>query len=281
MNRLCISQRRRCVGFTLVELMIALVVGLLLLAGVLQVLLGNRESFDAQRARAGLQENARLVTFVLENTLSHAGYRSELANGAPEVLFGANDESGKAAYQKGAIVAGTYEANDSDSVRVRFQAEGGIHDCRGDAVGSPGDPKIADFELYVNDNKSLICHIFPDKNGNGEDREPLVENVERFKVRYGLDTDNSEIGVDTYIADLSGADSTQVLSIRIQLLLKSPDDQKLNTLDVDAEQKYYFSDRSIPYSPDPSQARLARLLVDRTIVLRNAVYELGARRDQG
>lgn len=281
MNTHHAPQKRRSAGFTLVELMIALVVGLLLLAGVLQVLLGNRESFDAQRARAGLQENARLVTFVLENTLSHAGYRSELANGAPKVLFGANSDSGTAAYQTGAVVAGTYEVKGNDSVRVRFQSEGGIRNCRGETVGSPGDPQVADFELYVNDNESLICHVFPDKNGNGEDREPLVENVERFKVRYGLDTDGNEIGVDRYVANLSTADSTQVLSIRIQLLLKSADDQKLNPVDVNAEQKYHFSDRSTAYVPDPSQARLARLLVDRTVVLRNAVYELGARRDEG
>ena len=264
----------RARGFTLVELMVALVVGLLLLAGVLQVLLGNRSSFEAQRARSGLQENARLVSFVLDNTVAHAGHHTELAPSAYAGLFAASSVGGSPTFASEAVVAGTYNENGNDAVRIRFQAEGGLHDCRGSRIGRVNAPDIADFELYVS-NGALLCRII----GSGSP-QPLVENVERFKVRYGVDRD-SDLGVDTYVSDLGAADSTNVLSIRVQLLLKSSEDQLLDSIDGEGDRSFHFSDRSPPYQPSGKDRRLAHLLVDRTIVLRNVIYEVERRRDAG
>jgi len=264
----------RARGFTLVELMIALVVGLLLLAGVLQVLLGNRTSFEAQRARSNLQENARLVTFVLDNTVAHAGHHTELAPSAYSGLFTASSVSGSPTFASEAVVAGIYNENGNDAVRIRFQAEGGLHDCRGTRIGLPDAPAIADFELYVS-NGALLCRII-----GGGSPQPLVENVERFKVRYGVDRDN-DLGVDTYVSNLSAADSTNVLSVRVQLLLKSPEDRLLDSVDGEGDRAFHFSDRSAPYTPTGKNKRLAHLMVDRTIVLRNVVYEVERRRDAG
>jgi len=251
-------------GFSLVELMIALVVGLILLAGVLQILLGNREAFDAQRGQARLQENARLVSFVLENSVAHAGFRNEF-NVKESRIFPLDDEN---KFARGAFVGGTANTNNkSDTLRVRFQGEGGVHNCRGTAIGSAGNPEETAFELYVNDDDTLICSVFgsdPDTSDDN-DEQPLVENVDRFEVRYGLDTDD-EIGVDRYISDLGGADPTEVRSIRVQLLLRSPDDEKL--LPVATEQTFQFSDRGPLKTYDDRQGRL---MLDRTIALRNAL----------
>lgn len=242
-------------GFSLVELMIALVVGLILLAGVLQILLGNREAFDAQRGKARLQENARLVSFVLENSVAHAGFKTDL-NAKETRIFPFDDEN---EFARGAFVGGTPNTrNNSDTLRIRFQGEGGVHNCRGTAVGTVGDPQETGFELYVNEDDTLVCHVF------GGDSQPLVENVERFEVRYGLDTDD-EVGVDRYISDLGGADPTEVRSIRVQLLLRSPDAEKL--LPVATERTFQFSDRNTQTYND----RQGRLMLDQTIALRNAL----------
>jgi type IV pilus assembly protein PilW len=273
MNRRIKTRFSRAGGFTLVELMIALVVGLLLLAGVLQVLLGNRESFEAQRARSSLQENARLMAFVLENTVAHAGHKTDLAPNAAAGLFRSSNISGSPAFASQAVVAGIYSASGNDSIRIRYQAEGGLHNCRGAPVGQPDKAEVTDFELYVNDNDTLLCKII----GSGSP-QPLVENVERFRIRYGVDRDKKP-GVDTYVSNLSAADSRKVRSVRFQLLLKSPDDQRLNPADAPGDRVYAFSDRSTTYTPQGADKRLAHLLVDRTIVLRNAAYALQGRRD--
>ncbi|GAB3686000.1 hypothetical protein GCM10028792_39610 [Salinisphaera aquimarina] len=235
--------------------MVALVVGLLLLAGVLQILLGNRESFDAQRSKAHLQENARLASFILENTVAHAGYRTELDSSETHLFpeFGTQ-------FAEGAVVSGQANTRgQSDTLRVRFQGEGGVHNCRGTAIGTTDEPQETSFELYVNDDDALICHVI------GGDRQPLVENVDRFEVRYGLDTDNSTTGVDRYVSDLTGFDATQIRSVRVQLLLRSAPQE--NLLPTASAQQFSFSDRSTQTFTD----RRGRLLLDQTIALRNSL----------
>jgi len=61
-------------GFGLVELLVALAVGLLLLAGVVQVFAANRQSYRLQEAQARLQESGRFAVQRLARDLRMAGY---------------------------------------------------------------------------------------------------------------------------------------------------------------------------------------------------------------
>lgn len=246
-------------GFTLVELMVALVIGLLLLAGVLQILLSNRASFDAQRATAHLQENARLAEFVLSHAIAHAGYRTAL-DAAETTIFPATSNPKTANYPDGAYITGATDADgNNDALRVRFQARGDVRDCLGGSVGSPAASETSDVLFFVNGNDTLECTKF--SNG-GSTTQPIVENVDRFKVRYGLNT-NGTAGVDHYVTTLTGTQAREVRSVRIQLLLRSADNDPALSEPVD--QKYDFSDGSTFETTD----RRARLLVDRTIAIRN------------
>jgi type IV pilus assembly protein PilW len=60
-------------GFTLVELMIAITLGLIVLAGVIGVLLANRESYRTSEALGRMQENARFTFEVLGRSIRAAG----------------------------------------------------------------------------------------------------------------------------------------------------------------------------------------------------------------
>lgn len=62
-------------GFSLVELMVAMVLGLILIAGVMQVLLSNKQLFDSNIGVARMQENARFVLAEVAKDLRMAGYR--------------------------------------------------------------------------------------------------------------------------------------------------------------------------------------------------------------
>jgi type IV pilus assembly protein PilW len=62
-------------GITLVELMIAMVLGLLLIAGIFQIYLANRRSFILGEALSARQEAVRYVTTVLSKDVRMAGYR--------------------------------------------------------------------------------------------------------------------------------------------------------------------------------------------------------------
>jgi len=56
-------------GFSLVELMVALVVGLIVLAGVLQIFVGTRLTFNSNQALASIQENGRFALELIKPVL--------------------------------------------------------------------------------------------------------------------------------------------------------------------------------------------------------------------
>lgn len=66
--------RKRQSGLTLVELMVAMVAGLILVGGAFQVYLSSKQTFRAQQSLARLQENGRFAGMQLTQDLRNAGY---------------------------------------------------------------------------------------------------------------------------------------------------------------------------------------------------------------
>lgn len=67
-----VTQAQR--GLTLVEIMVAMTLGLLLLGGVLQIFLGSRQTYRMQEAASRLQENARYAVESLASDLRAADF---------------------------------------------------------------------------------------------------------------------------------------------------------------------------------------------------------------
>ena len=63
-----------CRGFSMVELMVALVITLILLAGIGQIFLSSKKSFTIQNNLARIQENGRYAMEVVVSDLRRAGY---------------------------------------------------------------------------------------------------------------------------------------------------------------------------------------------------------------
>jgi type IV pilus assembly protein PilW len=65
---------RNEVGVSLIELMIALVVGLLLLGGLIQVYLSSKQSYNAQEQLARMQEGGRFAMDLITRDLRRSGF---------------------------------------------------------------------------------------------------------------------------------------------------------------------------------------------------------------
>lgn len=61
-------------GFTLVELMIAMVLGLILVAGVIQIFISNKQAYRVTDAHSKLQDNTRFALDVLSRDVRSAGF---------------------------------------------------------------------------------------------------------------------------------------------------------------------------------------------------------------
>src|SRR5271166_3639085 len=76
-------------GFTLIELMIALLVGLFLLGALLTIVQANKQVFVSQNALAQVQDNERMAMSMMTDVIQSAGYFSNpIVNTSSSVFQG-------------------------------------------------------------------------------------------------------------------------------------------------------------------------------------------------
>lgn len=73
----------RARGITLIELMIALLLCLLLIAGIIQIFLGNRQAYQFTEGLSRVQENGRMAMELLNTRVRMAGYFGCATKGYP------------------------------------------------------------------------------------------------------------------------------------------------------------------------------------------------------
>ena len=112
-------RHRRARGFNLPELLISLSIGMLLVAGFLQILGRCRSEFAANESLARLQDAARHVLSVLVPDLEHAGFYGFVTAPAPQLERG------------GTVIAGPKDLIQSldRSVPAAPGLPAGSHDC--------------------------------------------------------------------------------------------------------------------------------------------------------
>ena len=116
-------------GFSLVELMVAMLISLLLMAGVIQIFTGTKSTFLSQEGNSRLQENVRFTLSRLSEDIGAAGYLGCLDSDAPILPF-TNDLATQglgSAYDFSSSIFGTDGAgvNGSDTITIRRAGSGG------------------------------------------------------------------------------------------------------------------------------------------------------------
>jgi type IV pilus assembly protein PilW len=97
-----------------------------------------------------------------------------------------------------------------------------------------------------------------------ENIEEIAEGVENMQVRYGVDTDNDR-AADSYLAANAVTDWSNVVSVRVYLLVRSVDE--ILRGDIDATSYDVDGDGTTDYGP-PNDRRM-RMVFSSTMGLRN------------
>lgn len=204
-------------GLSLVELMVAITLGLTLMAALGYIFLGSRQSFVGNDAGARMQESGRFVMDVLQRNIAEAGYveisavftESKVAfNGTP-----INGEDGVTSIKAGERLAGT------DYLAVSLETDA---DCLGNAIAAGTE---ASNELYISATNELMC----DGSGDAAGGQVVAEGVEDLQLRYGLD-ENGDGSVDIYKNQpASAAEWSRVLVVQACVLVRSTDNGVVDT----------------------------------------------------
>lgn len=129
-------------GLSLVELLIAMALGLLLLAGVIQVVLSSKRSYQNSVALAELQENGRFALEAIAQDLRHAGFTGACPAG---LVNASGTDNARYAVEKSAI-----EGYGAGMPAVAWMPSGRLANTDAVLLRSAAEPVLAARSITAN-----------------------------------------------------------------------------------------------------------------------------------
>jgi type IV pilus assembly protein PilW len=203
-----IKQAQR--GFTMIELMVAMVIGIFLLGALSIMAFDNKRAFTGQNYMAQLQDNERMAATIMTDVIQTAGYYpSPQANTAVTSIPAG---SVPAAMVPGQSLYGA--TGDSITVRYATNYRDGVILCSGND-NETGATNYFGATFSVNASNQLVCNM---TTGNGAAVPyPLVNNVSSLSILYGVNSGGTGNNVDSYVTAAQVTDWSSVMSVQITI----------------------------------------------------------------
>jgi len=276
---------KKQMGMSLIELLIAMLIGLFLLSGIASSYISSKRTSTERDQISSVEDNGRLALEVISKTIEHAGYLPPNPGADPQfkpfieetndVLSALCTDGSKsvvdiALFSSDRVVA---DNPSGDSLAVIYYSDSRIfQDCGGGvlpvscrlaALGAtpkaikPEASRIYNSFYLDTANNQLMC-----AGSRSSKSELIAEGVENIQYLYGVEI--GENGVKRYMNATNLALSglwKKVVSIQVAVLVRS-----LKPVKRKAESKTYtLLDQSVVTNSD----RFSRAVFSTTIHLRN------------
>lgn len=246
-------KKHSMLGFTLIELMISLTLGLVIMLAAMQLLLTNQMSFNLQSGMGNVQENGRFALDYINSTVRSAEY-SQTVEESPDVGI-VTDISQLPGVTNVALVTRNdltaLGKGSSDQLVTRMwvsqtMIDAGFRDCEGNAVASPRFVVTRYFvraDSSAGSTAALACDagsyeedaVEMDKvSGSfnyGDDGIVLLSTLDSFQIFYGVAAVPAPtLGLRYPVRYLTASDYTAIIpatsrpnivSLRVGLLVRS------------------------------------------------------------
>lgn len=249
-------------GLSLIELLVAIGLGLLLLAGIGTVYLGSRQTYRMQEANARVQETGRFALEVIGRSLRQAGADGDLvtlttpqpgeeeclqrgasfyrADERPCVPVGAACQLNMNAQAPAGTTCGSVGGVCVPINRTCFALQGD-NGAATDVIamqffaGAQGDrscdgTNAAAGEVVTNvfslNGNNLQCTSRIDQMGGGAVNpvaQPMVSEIEDLQVIYGIDADGNQ-AADIYSATPTNAQWPRVVTAKVCVMARSTEE---------------------------------------------------------
>lgn len=204
----CAYGRSEC-GFTLVELLISLSLGLLVILAATALLLSTKSGYVMQDAEVQIQETGRYALEIIARSIRQAAFENWDTAEAPvlaDAITGASiaglDARSLKSNSEGISSPLTTSVNGSDVLAVRFFGSGSGENGDGTVLNCAGFGVPAATSLQTADESRGWSIFYVAKDAGGEPElyckfrgdagwaaQAIARGVESFQVLYGLDTD--------------------------------------------------------------------------------------------
>ncbi|PWQ98932.1 PilW family protein [Leucothrix arctica] len=263
-------------GLSLLELMIALVLGLFIIVGISYVYISGKKSSITTDQVSMLQDNGRAVLQQLTDVIQHAGYSSDLVAPFDDVFIqgavGSTSCSGSvdSVMEPSLFSAMTNNTTFGDTLGVVYMGDDSLNtDCAGNELPETcrlgGDASSDAAKIY---NQFFVANNaagVPALNCSGSRSsasEEIAEGVENIQFVYGEDLDADGIA-DRYVNSTDVTSWQEVVSVNITVLVRS-----LKAVgNANAARSYQLSEDETINTND----RYLRAVFTATVRLRNVI----------
>ena len=237
MNTLRHSPRRaRQAGFTLVEMLVAVTIGLVVLFGMTATFVNLKNTFKSQDKLGTLQDNERLALTFLTNSVNEAGYYPDPKNASTITASTAPTTapvSPGGTMPAAIAIYGTPDGaspTSPESLQTAYASMNtdGLLSCLGTSYTGAGTHTVRNIYYVDPTTNSLMCRVLLDGLGsdamtNGGTPQALVTGVSKMQVYYGLAA-GGDSQVTSYVPPTSTTAWGTVKAVRITLTFVNPFD---------------------------------------------------------
>lgn len=294
------SHAKTNAGFTLIELMIAIVLGLLLVAAASQLLLGGVISSRLQQGAADTQDSGlfgldylakdirlsnygNVTNLVLNDTTPAGGVVLTATNltVTPAIANGLLSHSDTDTVGTGNQWTGATKvtgATTSGQLTIQFNAPAQMSNCEGTTVNA-GDLVIQRYFLRADttDTAALVlaCDAGTVSAGAlssfGDTGQVMMQRVEHLRILLGTQTAAGVwryYSIHDYMA-LTASPKPQIKSIQLSVLVRSLDNTNSNV--INPARSFAMLDQTVTPTATASANRYVRKVYTTTIALRNGL----------
>ncbi len=277
-------------GLSLVELMVALALGMVLMAGFVQIFMSVRSTYAVNEASSRMQENGRFALEFISQHARMAGYRDPKHIDRPlAIMPPQNPDAGCTlpsdkrpdfcTLNEGVINGAEDKQETGDRVAFVYQPPLDENNQRLDCVGNPV-PAAYDDKNIVNvfssvafgTSTALACRsIFEDGTAipGSSSYVELVDGIDAVQFQYGLANDNNESSRQSVVRYVTAdqltnkVDWERVIALRIAVLANS-----VNPVSPAPPEKDYYLLDAGPYKFNDGKMRQ---VFTTTVYLRNSL----------
>lgn len=263
-------------GLSLVELMVALAIGMVLIAGFLQIFLSVRSTYSTNEAASRTQENGRFALEFLSEHARMAGYRDPKHLDRPLPImpptgngcaFSSGTKSAFCTEERGIVSSPNNGDETGDRIAFTYQppldSSGKRLDCAGNEVTDADGVIINTFTTRATESSSgLACRsIYDDGTTLSSGYTELVDGIDAVQFQYGLMSPTGFI--HQYVTADNVPNWSDVGALRIAVLANS-----ISTVTPPPPDKDYYLLDAGPYNFSDGKIRQ---VFTTTVYLRNSI----------
>jgi len=190
-----LKSNNRQSGFNLVELMIAILIGVFVSLMVVQYMVTSSRVFQRQGADSNLEQNASFAISYLSQYIRQAGTRDDFGTVVPFFIEDCGDGLDPCT-SDGTGVASATDPATSDTIAVQMYPANGL-DCTGQSIDSD-DQLVNVFYIAASvedpNVNSLYCRGFnASKDTTLSAGVALIDGVDQMQILYGVADANERI----------------------------------------------------------------------------------------